>query len=253
MKVLIVEDEKLAAERIQTLLTEYDPGIEVVAVLESIEDTVSYLSAHVQPDIMLLDIHLSDGHSFQIFRQVHYRGPVIFTTAFDNYALEAFRHFSIDYILRPVTLQALATALNKFRNIRWEMNMGADAGTLLQRPFTQSICKKRFLGKVGQRLFFIESTDIAYFQADNKIVYLIDKEGNQFIVDYTLERLEQLLDPAEFFRLNRRFIVRMSMISQVKPYYNNRLKVSLKGMGIEESGMVISRDRVAEFRAWAES
>lgn len=253
MKVLIVEDEKLAAERIQTLLAEYDPGIEVVAVLESIEDTVSYLSAHVQPDIMLLDIHLSDGHSFQIFRHVHYRGPVIFTTAYDNYALEAFRHFSIDYILKPVTQQALATALNKYRNIRWGMNTGTDTGTLLQRPFTQSTCKKRFLGKVGQRLFFIESTDIAYFQADNKIVYLVDKDGNQFIVDYTLERLEQLLDPAEFFRLNRRFIVRMSMISQVKPYYNNRLKVSLKGMSIEESGMIISRDRVAEFRTWAES
>lgn len=251
MKVVIIEDEKLATERLQTLLKEYDASIEVIACLESIEETVSFLKQRAAPDLLLLDIHLSDGHGFEIFKQVHYQRPVIFTTAYDQYALNAFQLFSIDYILKPVSLEALASAINKFRQMT-ATYAGIDFSQL-PSPASMSNGKKRFLGKVGQRLFFIESADIVYFQADNKIVHLVDKEGNRYVVDYTLEKLELLLDPREFFRLNRRFIVRINAIQQVKPYYNNRLKISLKGCSVPEADMVISRDRVAEFRAWAES
>lgn len=251
MKILIVEDEKLAAERLQTLVHEYDSSIEVVACLESIEDTVDYLKHHAQPDLILMDIHLSDGHSFEIFKQVRVDRPVIFTTAYDQYALEAFKIFSIDYILKPVSLRSLAAAINKYKSLSQSF-IPTDLSRLSLRTLHPP-AKKRFLGKVGQRLFFIELDDIAYFQADNKIVHLVDREGNRFVVDYTLERLEQLLDSTEFFRLNRRFIVRVSAIQQVKPYFNNRLKIAIKGCNAAEEDMVISRDRVAEFRAWAEN
>lgn len=248
--MIVVEDERVAAERLKTLLMEYDPAMEVVASLESVEETVAYLKSHPHPDLLLLDIHLSDGRSFEIFNQVHYNKPVVFTTAYDQYALEAFSMFSVDYILKPVTAEALATALNKYRNIAASFCL-PDYNRLVPQMLENNN-KKRFLGKVGQRLFFIDTVDIAFFQADNKIVYLVDKTGNRFVVDYTMERLEVVLDAKEFFRLNRRYIVRMSAIEQVKPYFNNRLKLLVKGSQ-QQDEMVISREKVAEFRQWADA
>jgi len=250
MKVAIVEDEKLATERLIMILKEYDSSVEVVACLESIDDTVQYLRQHKHPEMLLLDIHLSDGHCFEIFKQVQYNRPVIFTTAYDQYALDAFKMFSIDYILKPVTLEAMAVAMNKLRSMTAGFT-GIDFRQL-ELPGQVVNYKKRFLGKVGQRLFFIEAADIAYFQADNKIVHLVDKEGNRYVVDHKMEDLEYILDPREFFRLNRRFIVRINAIQQVRPYYNNRLKLALKGCS-QPDDMVISRDRVAAFKLWAET
>jgi len=250
MQVLIVEDEKLAADRLQTLLKEYDPSVQVCACTESIEETVQYLRTHPHPDLLLLDIHLSDGHSFEIFNQVSCNKPVIFTTAYDQYALPAFKVFSIDYILKPVTLEALAAAMNKLRSLHMPVS-AIDPGKLLSVPPVNRY-KKRVLGKVGQRLFFVDVRDIAYFQADNKIVHLVDREGNRYVADATMERLEEQLDPKSFFRLNRSFIVNIEAIHQVRPYYNSRLKLFVKGA--QSSGdMIISRDRVAEFRQWAEA
>jgi DNA-binding LytR/AlgR family response regulator len=250
MKVIVVEDERVAAERLKTLLMEYDPAMEVLATLESVEETVAYLKLHAHPDLLLLDIHLSDGRSFDIFNQVHYNRPVVFTTAYDQYALEAFSMFSVDYILKPVSAEALATALNKYRNIAASFSL-PDYNRLVPQ-IQENNNKKRFLGKVGQRLFFIDTADIAFFQADNKIVYLVDKTGNRFVVDYTMERLEEVLDRKDFFRLNRRYIVRMSAIEQVKPYFNNRLKLFVKGSQ-QQDEMVVSREKVAEFRQWADA
>ncbi len=250
MKIVIVEDEKPATVRLQTLLQEYDPLIETVACLESIEETVKYLKHKPHPDLLLLDIHLSDGHSFEIFKQVSYNRPVIFTTAYDHYALEAFKMFSIDYILKPVTLDALAAALNKLKSLA--VSFSATDLTTLMPTWQHNNFKKRFLGKVGQRLFFIDAGDIAFFQADNKIVYLVDKEGNRYVIEQTIEKLEEQLDPLQFFRLNRRFIVRINAIEQVKPYYNSRLKLALKGCNVTDD-MVVSRDRVAAFKQWAEA
>ena len=250
MKIIIVEDEKLAAERLKTLVKEYDSSIDVLACLESVEETVQYLRHHAAPDLLLLDIHLSDGHRFEIFSQVQYKGPVIFTTAYDQYALEAFKMFSIDYILKPVTLEALATALNKFRNL--SASFAAADYRQLMPQLTSREYKKRFLGKVGQRLFFVDIADIAYFQADNKVVYLVDKEGNRYVVEHTMEKLMAMVNPNEFFRLNRRYIVRITAIQQVKPYFNGRLKLSVKGSQQPEE-MVISRERVSEFKQWAEA
>ncbi|MBK8143270.1 MAG: response regulator transcription factor [Chitinophagaceae bacterium] len=250
MKVIIVEDEKLATERLQTLLKTYDPSIEIIACLESIEDTVHYLKNHSHPDLLLLDIHLSDGHSFEIFKQVSYNRPIIFTTAYDEYALDAFKMLSIDYILKPVSGEALATALNKFKSM--SLSFSATDLSRVSQGWKDQRYKKRFLGKIGQRLFFIDAEEVAFFQADNKIVYLADKEGNRYIIDHTMERLEEQLDPQHFFRLNRKFIVNISAIQQVKPYYNNRLRLSVKGANQQEE-MVISRERVADFKIWADA
>lgn len=250
MKVIIVEDEKLATERLQTLLKTYDPSIEIIACLESIEDTVHYLINHSHPDLLLLDIHLSDGHSFEIFKQVSYNRPIIFTTAYDEYALDAFKMLSIDYILKPVSGEALATALNKFKSM--SLSFSATDLNRVSQGWKDQRYKKRFLGKIGQRLFFIDADEVAFFQADNKIVYLADKEGNRYIIDHTMERLEEQLDPQHFFRLNRKFIVNISAIQQVKPYYNNRLRLSVKGANQQEE-MVISRERVADFKIWADA
>ncbi len=250
MKVIIVEDEKLATERLQTLLKTYDPSIEIIACLESIEDTVQYLKNHSHPDLLLLDIHLSDGHSFEIFKQVSYNRPIIFTTAYDEYALDAFKMLSIDYILKPVSGEALATALNKFKSM--SLSFSATDLNRVSQGWKGQRYKKRFLGKIGQRLFFIDAEEVAFFQADNKIVYLADKEGNRYIIDHTMERLEEQLDPQHFFRLNRKFIVNISAIQQVKPYYNNRLRLSVKGANQQEE-MVISRERVADFKIWADA
>ncbi|MBK9381570.1 MAG: response regulator transcription factor [Chitinophagaceae bacterium] len=250
MKVIIVEDEKLATERLQTLLKTYDSSIEIIACLESIEDTVHYLKNHSHPDLLLLDIHLSDGHSFEIFKQVSYNRPIIFTTAYDEYALDAFKMLSIDYILKPVSGEALATALNKFKSM--SLSFSATDLSRVSQGWKEQRYKKRFLGKIGQRLFFIDAEEVAFFQADNKIVYLADKEGNRYIIDHTMERLEEQLDPQHFFRLNRKFIVNISAIQQVKPYYNNRLRLSVKGANQQEE-MVISRERVADFKIWADA
>lgn len=251
MHVLLVEDEALAAERVKVLLKQIDPSIKIIACLDSVEDTVKYLGMNPPPDLILLDIQLSDGHSFAIFEKVDYKGPVIFITAYDQYAINAFRLFSIDYILKPVSAEALTLALEKFKKITSALPP-LDYKSIISTLKTGNNYKKRFLCRVGQRLFFVELADIAFFQADNKVVYLVDKEGNRYLVDYTLERLEQLLDPQEFFRLNRKFIVKISAIEQIKPYYNNRLKLVMKGASTNED-LVISRERVPEFRVWAEA
>lgn len=249
MKIVIVEDERIATERLLTLLRQYDEKIEILACLESIEETVQYLKQYPDPDLLLLDIHLADGHSFEIFKQVNYHHPVIFTTAYDQYALEAFKIFSIDYILKPVTQEALAAAFKKLQAITG--NMPFDFSRLMPLSPTTRY-KKRFVGKVGQRLFFINTENIAFFQAENKLVYLTDKEGNRYLVEYTMEQLSALLDPGQFFRLNRSFIVGIHAIQQVKPWFNSRLKLSVAGQSGSDE-MVVSRERVAEFKQWAEA
>ncbi len=252
MNILIIEDETLAADRLKLLLRQYDPSIHVVGCLESIEETVQWLQTKSQPDLFLMDIHLSDGHCFEIFKQVMIQKPVIFTTAYDHYAINAFQHYSIDYILKPVTAEALAGAINKYKHMR-SVFIAPDYQVMPTGIIENNGLryKDRFLAKVGTRTFFIQADDVAYFAADNKIVSLADKEGNRFIVNYTIEKLEPLLDPHYFFRINRKMIVHSRVIEQVKPHFNNRLKLSFKNLRLPED-IIISRERVSDFKKWAE-
>lgn len=253
MNILLVEDEQLAQERLQQLINAYDPAINIMACLESVEETVNWFSTKPHPDLLLLDIHLSDGESFEIFRRTTIHKPVIFTTAYENYAIDAFQLFSIDYILKPVTAEGIASALNKYKNLSAAF-APKDYHQLIEqvKENTSTNYKTRFLAKVGQRLFFIPAEDVAYFTADNKIVYLLDKTGNRFVINTTIETLETTLNPKCFFRLNRKIIINADAIEQVKPYQSNRLKLQLKGITNHEE-IVISRERVAEFKKWADS
>jgi DNA-binding LytR/AlgR family response regulator len=253
MKILIIEDEQLAQERLQLLIKAYDPCINIVGCLESVEETVNWLNTKPHPDLILLDIHLSDGQSFDIFKRTQTQKPIIFITAYENYAVDAFRLFSIDYILKPVTAEALAAAINKYKSLS-DIFTPADYRLLMEqlKDASSTNYRNRFLAKVGQRLFFIPAGDVAYFAADNKIVFLIDREGNRFVINSTMEKLEAELNPKDFFRLNRKIIIHADAIDQVKPCHSNRLKLQLKGVPATEE-IIISRERVSEFKQWADT
>lgn len=253
MNIVIIEDEQLAAERLQILLRDYDPSIKVIACLESIREAVSWLNDHMLPDLLLVDIQLSDGFSFEIFRRKNLMVPVIFTTAFDQYALDAFKVFSIDYILKPVTLTALSGAIQKYRAVANALPL-PDYNRFAEKlkEQMQPAFKNRFLAKIGQRSYFISTDDVAYFKAEDKIIHLVNRQNENFIINFTMEKLETLLDPMHFFRINRTIIVHDKMIKNVKPYYNSRLSISLCDIypGPE---LVVSRDRVAAFKKWGEN
>lgn len=252
MNVVIIEDEILAQERLELLIHNYDSNINIVAKLESIEESINWLLSKPMPDLLFVDIHLSDGHSFEIFKKIQVQKPVIFTTAYDSYAMDAFKMFSIDYILKPVTSEALGSAINKYKNISTNLAgiQYSKLGTL-NKEDAASKYKNRFAGKIGQRTFFIPTNEVAYFYSENKIVYLINTEGNRFVLPYTLEKLEPLLDPFHFFRINRKIIVNAVAIEMIKPYINNRLIITLKGIKNNEE-MIVSRERISDFKEWAE-
>jgi two-component system, LytTR family, response regulator LytT len=249
MRVVIIEDEKLAAERLQFMLSGYDNSIEVVKHLYGVEEAVKWLKTNAHPDLLFLDIQLADGFCFEIFKQIDYSKPVIFTTAYNQYALDAFQLLSVDYLLKPVSAESLARAMNKFMELS---KIGTTVNYQnMQQVFETSAYKSRLLAKVGQKMFFIETSKIEYFKADDKLVYLSDTDGNRLLIDYTLEKLETLLNPKEFFRLNRQVIARYTSIAQIKPYVNSRLKLLLR-CGTKTEEVILSRDRVHEFKTWAE-
>lgn len=251
MKVLIIEDEIVAAQRLQILLKEYDKQIDIIGSIDSVEDAIIWFQQNQHPDLLLLDIQLADGFSFDILKKTTYKNPVIFTTAFNDYALQAFEYLSLDYLLKPINLEALKRAMDKYKLLANNQSMNYEPliNALKQFPLTQY--KERFLARVGQKLIFVKTTEIAYFRAEDKVVYIIDTQGNKLPVDYTLEKLESVLDPRHFFRLNRKIIIAIDSIAQVKPYFNSRLMLYLKD-GRKSEDMVISRERVPEFREWAE-
>jgi DNA-binding LytR/AlgR family response regulator len=253
MTTIIIEDENLAAERLQLLLQRCEPGIKIAAVIDSVEQSIRWLQLNPAPDFILLDIHLSDGSAFEIFRQLSFLPPVIFTTAYDQYALDAFKVLSIDYLLKPVTAEALTNAIHKLKTLRQAPVEAVNYNQLLQLlQEVQQKHKTRFVGKVGQKLFFIDAADVAYFRADNKIVYLYTADGKHYIIEYTLEALEKMVDPKQFFRINRSMIVKAMAIDQVKPYLNSRLKIILKA-GTQTEEAIVSREKVNDFRTWADS
>lgn len=260
MNVLIIEDEPLAAERLQLLLQQYDPAARAVAVLDSVAETLAWIRAGTVPvELIFMDIQLADGLAFDLFKQSDVRVPVIFTTAYDQYALAAFHELSIDYLLKPITLPDLSRAIEKMNVLRRATSPGRDqdvkadyhelASRLLKGMATY---KSRFLGKIGQKFIFAESAQIAFFCAESKIVYLVTLDNRKLVVDYTLDQLEGILDPGLFFRINRSMIVHVAAIQQVKPYPNSRLRLILKE-GVKADDIYIARERVPAFKKWADS
>ena len=249
MNVVIVEDEALAAERLISLLQKTGTPISIAATLDSIEETVAFFSSNNNIDLIFLDIELADGKSFEIFRRIEIDVPIIFTTAYDQYALQAFKHFSIDYLLKPIELEQLLPALNKYKrlgrhNVNTQLQKLADWVSSDRQDY-----KERILVKSGNKLFYKSTEEIAYFWAESKEVYMFTlKENKKFLIDYTLEELEQQLDKKVFFRISRKAIINVSAVAEIKGLISTRLEVKLNQPSVHE--LTVSRDRAANFKLW---
>ena len=250
MKVIIVEDEYHAVQRLQKLLAKLQPDLEVMAVLDSVRDTVAWLKANDHPDLAFFDIQLADGLSFSIFDEILLESPVIFTTAYDEYSLKAFKVNSIDYLLKPVEEDELKSALAKFMRLNQQQNPGAieSFNALMKNLSEPTLFKERFLIKLRDKYHFILADEVAYFYSEDSVTFLVSTAGKSFIVESTLNQLVKELDPKKFFRINRSQVVHVQSIEDIHTYFNNRLKLVLKPAAQQES--LVSRDKVKEFKLW---
>jgi DNA-binding LytR/AlgR family response regulator len=250
MNVLIVEDEPHAARRLETLLRELDSTLRVVGQVDSVKQAVAWFNDNPPPDLVFMDIQLGDGLSFDIFEKVTITSPVIFTTAYDEYALKAFKVNSIDYILKPVDKADVQAALKKLSNLSTRPSAGDDVLRNLEAVMQMMTrrYKERFVIKVGEHLRSIEVTDVLYFYSHEKTTFARTGDGRSLILDFTVEQLEGMLDPDRFFRVNRQYLVSIQAIQDIVHYTNSRLRLILKG-SVEED-VIVSRERVQDFRLW---
>jgi len=250
IKVLIIEDEAPAFRRLQKILEELVPDIQIVDVIDSVEDTVKWMRHHELPDLIFMDIQLSDGISFEIFDQVSVTRPVVFTTAFDEYTLRAFKVNSIDYLLKPIKKEELQKSLDKFYLFHQVNTVSVpDFSALLKSiKLDSKRYKSRFLVKIGDKLITVEIERVAYFYLYLGVVHLMTWEGKTYLLDYTLDDLQQQLDPVLFFRANRQFILHLRSIPVVHKYHNGKLLVELKPPTTEQ--VIISAEKAAEFKSW---
>src|SRR5215831_4666608 len=256
MKILIVEDEELAVKKLQKTLAGVEPGAEVVAVTDSILSTVNWLEENPAPDLILMDIELSDGQSFEIFNQATIKSPVIFTTSYDEYALKAFKVNSVDYLLKPIQKEDLEAALTKLKNMKElyksdEAKPDVSIDNLvkeLQQKLQPKEFRKRFLVKHAQKLVSIEVDEIAYFFSDGRLNFFKTFDNKKFVVDYTMDELEDMLDPEKYFRISRSFYISVDSIDKIDDYFGNRLILSLKPAADKEA--LVSREKVTDFKKW---
>lgn len=253
MQVLIVEDEAAAARRLEKMLLEVAPDdLTVLARLDSVAATVEWLQQHQAPDLMLLDIHLADGASFEIFEHVQVSCPIIFTTAYDEYAVQAFKVNAVDYLLKPLKVNELSAAIDKYRRVFAPASSApaADYTNLLDTLRRQSnTYLQRMLVRLGNNLKLVDLSDAAYFYTRDKITFLVVRStGKRYPIDYPLDRLETLLDPRVFFRINRQFIINVAAIREMQPSTKSRVRVILDPASDQET--VVSAERSAEFKRW---
>lgn len=252
MKVLIIEDEPLAAVRLKNLLHDLDPDVLVLDVVDAVKSSVRWLSENNPPDLIFMDIQLADGLSFEIFEQTIINVPIIFTTAYDEYALKAFKVNSIDYLLKPIDLESLEQAFKKYKTLQPQLHVQEMLLTRIGNA-VQMLTKKykeRFVTKVGEHLRFIDVTDVLYFFSTDKVTFCVTADARKHILDFTLDQLEELVDPDKFCRINRKYIVSMGCIADVVSYTNSRLKLILKASDDED--VIVARERVAGFKAWVD-
>jgi len=249
MKIVLIEDEFLAAEKLERYLLKYNSEISVIKKLSSIAESVSWFSKNIDYDIIFMDIQLTDGLSFEIFNQTQISKPVIFATAFDEYAIDAFKVNSIDYILKPITFTDVSNAMNKLKKFQHVFG-GNEKVSNVVKQLSENTTKDRFLVRLGNHIHSIKAEEISLFYAEGRTVYLITNQKKKYILDYKLERLENVLQSTQFFRVNRTFIVNISSIADVLVYSNSRLKISSKVY--QETDIIVSREKVAAFKQWFE-
>jgi len=255
MEVLIIEDEPFAQSELKRLLIIANPAIEVKTCLESVEDAVEWFQTHEAPQLIFMDIQLSDGLSFEILNRIKIKAPVIFTTAYDEYAIQAFKLNSIDYLLKPIEQEALNSALLKHEELKNQFsskpNFTAEQlENLINLTQQTREYKSRFIAKIGEQIKFIKTEHIAYFFAEDNEVFLTTFDKKRYIIEQTLEQLGVLLDPNYFFRINRSYFININSIAKVHRYFNSRLKIELDPP--KEDEILISRIKVPEFLAWME-
>lgn len=251
MVAIIVEDEKPAARRLNRLLAEI--GVDVSAMLHSVEEAVNWFQENKHPDLIFLDIQLSDGLSFEIFDLIEVQSAIIFTTAYDEYALQAFKLNSIDYLLKPIDDEELEAAVRKYRNRSSEVKPlkvdFEDIKKLLVDPLERTF-KQRFTIRLGQHLKIVNTDEIECFYSENKGTYLATTDGRNYLLDSTLEQLENELEPKTFFRVSRKFFVNINHIKDIISYTNSRLSIKLNKY--KEQDIIVSRERVRDFKLWLE-
>lgn len=249
MKVIIIEDEKPSARRLNRLLSNHN-DIEVMVMLHSVTESIDWFLNNPHPDLIMLDIQLSDGLSFEIFESIDIKSAIIFTTAYDEYALKAFKLNSIDYLLKPIDEDDLTHAIQQFREKFESKNTQFQMESIRNflNTSTEKKIKKRFVIKVGQHLKIITQEDISCFYSQDKATYIHIKDNRNYIVDDTLEQLIQKVDTKIFFRVNRKFIIKMDDIKDIITYSNSRLEIKLHGY--KEEQIIVSRDKVKDFKEW---
>lgn len=255
MKILIIEDEKAAAKHLATLVRQSIPEAKIIAQLDSVKRSVEWWQNNPPPDLVFMDIQLADGLSFEIFEHVSITAPIIFTTAYDQYAIQAFKVNSIDYLLKPIDEEELEKALGKYYSYYQKQ---ADITTSSVPDLTQlqqalqmlqpTEYKNRFIVKIGEHIKAIPTEAILFFFSQAKATYLQTTEGKHYIIDYPLDQVEHMIDPAQFFRISRKYMVRLSAIDDIITYSSGRLKLHLKHS--KDSDVLVSRDRVSTFKAW---
>lgn len=274
MTILIIEDEELTARKLQRLLADVEPTAIVVGMTVSVEESVAWLLTNSKPDLIFMDIELADGQSFDIFNQVSVTSPVIFTTAYDEYAIKAFKVNSIDYLLKPVKEDDLRQALAKLGALKralaghdrpaetgkletslaqlLEHLQGASGGQQRTQPPVPAPLpapyRDRFMIRQGQRLFSITIEEVAYFFTRNKLSFIKTRDNHEWMLDYNMDELHQMLDPRRFFRLNRQVITELRAVDKVHLYFNGKLKINLQPAFGEE--VIVSREKTGEFKSW---
>ena len=251
MKAIIIEDEKPAARRLNRLLEELN--VEVSTMLHSVEESIEWFLNNEHPELIFLDIQLSDGLSFEIFDQVTIKSAIIFTTAYDEYALQAFKLNSIDYLLKPIDDEELEKAVKQYQDFKPEKEKISidfnDIKKLLVNPVEREY-KKRFTARVGQHLKIINADEVECFYSENKGTYAATIDGRNYLLDTTLENLEPELSPKTFFRVSRKFYVNINHINDIISYTNSRLQIKMNTFKDQE--IIVSRERVKDFKLWLE-
>lgn len=251
MKVVIIEDEKLSSEHLKTLIKKVNPAIEVTFQFDSVKASIENSAALEKADLLFIDIHLADGLSFEIINQLKVPVPLIFTTAYDEYAIKAFKFNSIDYLLKPIGLSDLKVAIEKFKSIR-EVNNPIDL-TQYHEKYQQlpQSYKTRFLVKSIDGIISIKIEDINHFIFEDGCVVLFTHFNKKYVIDYSLDDVIQLIEPKQFFRINRKVIININSIQKISNYFNSRLKILIPHL--EDDDCVVSRERVPDFKAWLDA
>lgn len=248
MKIIIFEDERHNAERLIQLLQKCMPVVEVLAVIESIEEGLAWFKRNTQADLIFMDIQLSDGNCFELFEKTEIHIPVIFTTAYDNFALQAFKVYSVDYLMKPIDVKDLKRALEKYEYFKAAPDPGVNLSKIAEEFFRRE--NTRFLGKINNQLVYVKAKDIAHIHFADGLTWAVTMTEQKVPLDYSLDQIEKLLDKGLFFRINRKLIIHIDAIKKITTYYNSRFILQLQpAVGVDA---IISRERVGGFKAWLE-